>query len=143
MLTLKRRRRRRVPPQRGRGAISGLFFCFAQSSISALVVSTGLHWSPRAASLTLVCRTVPATLSGQGFSILRTRYATADVARSPLTRQAIRLVARRCGKQAHLLAARFLGALCWSDSVVTMTHNRKSHVRGKLRRGVREWRRGG
>jgi len=27
MLTLKRRRKRRVSPQRGRGAISGLFLC--------------------------------------------------------------------------------------------------------------------
>jgi hypothetical protein len=41
MLTLKRRRKRRVPPQRGRGEISGPFFCFAQGSISAVAVSTG------------------------------------------------------------------------------------------------------
>jgi hypothetical protein len=40
MLTLKRRRKRRVPPQRGRGAILGLFFCCAQCSISAVVVSS-------------------------------------------------------------------------------------------------------
>jgi hypothetical protein len=38
MLTLKRRRKRRVPPRRGRGEISGLFFCFAQCSILAMVV---------------------------------------------------------------------------------------------------------
>jgi hypothetical protein len=41
MLTLKRRRKRRVPPQRGRGAISGLFFCFAQCSILTVGVSSG------------------------------------------------------------------------------------------------------
>jgi len=41
MLTLKRRRKRRVPPQRGRGVISGLFFCCAQSSILAVGVSRG------------------------------------------------------------------------------------------------------
>ena len=35
MLTLKRRRKRRVLPRRGRGAILGLFFCFAQCSIPA------------------------------------------------------------------------------------------------------------
>jgi hypothetical protein len=29
MLTLKRKRKRRVLPQRGRGEISGLFFCCA------------------------------------------------------------------------------------------------------------------
>jgi hypothetical protein len=40
MLTLKWMRRRRVPPQRGRGAISGLFFCFAQCSILAVGVSS-------------------------------------------------------------------------------------------------------
>jgi hypothetical protein len=40
MLTLKRRRKRRVPPRRGRGAILGLFFCCAQCSILAVVVST-------------------------------------------------------------------------------------------------------
>jgi hypothetical protein len=39
MLTLKHRRKRRVPPQRGRGAILGLFFCFAQCSTPAAVVS--------------------------------------------------------------------------------------------------------
>jgi hypothetical protein len=32
MLTLKRRRRRWVPPQRGRGEISDPFFCLAQSN---------------------------------------------------------------------------------------------------------------
>ena len=41
MLTLKRRHRRRVPRQRGRGAISGLFFCCAQCSIPVVVVSNG------------------------------------------------------------------------------------------------------
>jgi len=41
MLTLKRRRKRRVTPRRGRGEISGLFFCCAQSSIPVAVVSTG------------------------------------------------------------------------------------------------------
>ena len=41
MLTLKRRCRRRVPPQRGRGAILGLFFCCAQCSIPVAEVSTG------------------------------------------------------------------------------------------------------
>ena len=41
MLTLKRRRRRRVPPQRGRGEISGLFFCCAQCSILAVGMSSG------------------------------------------------------------------------------------------------------
>ena len=41
MLTLKRRRKRRVPPQRGRGAILGLFFCCAQCSILAVGVSIG------------------------------------------------------------------------------------------------------
>jgi hypothetical protein len=40
MLTLQRRRQRRVPPQRGRGAILGLFSCCAQCSISAVVVSS-------------------------------------------------------------------------------------------------------
>ena len=39
MLTLKQRRKRRVPPQRGRGEISGLFLCFAQCSMLAMVVS--------------------------------------------------------------------------------------------------------
>ena len=39
MLTLKRRRKRRIPPQRGRGEISGLFFRFAQGSILAVAVS--------------------------------------------------------------------------------------------------------
>jgi hypothetical protein len=42
MLTLKRRRTRRVPPQRGRGEISGLFFCCAQCSILMVAVSMGL-----------------------------------------------------------------------------------------------------
>jgi hypothetical protein len=42
MLTLKRRRNRRVPPRGGRGAILGLFFCFAQCSILAVGVSSGL-----------------------------------------------------------------------------------------------------
>jgi hypothetical protein len=41
MLTLKRRRRRRVPPQRGRGVISGLLFCCAQSSMLAVAVPIG------------------------------------------------------------------------------------------------------
>ena len=41
MLTLKRKPKPRVPPQRGRGEISGLFFCCAQSSILAVAVSTG------------------------------------------------------------------------------------------------------
>ena len=40
MLTLKRKGRRRVPPQRGRGAILGLFFCCAQCNISAVAMST-------------------------------------------------------------------------------------------------------
>jgi hypothetical protein len=40
MFTLKRRRKRRVPSQRGRGAISGLFFCFAQFSIPTKGVSS-------------------------------------------------------------------------------------------------------
>jgi hypothetical protein len=41
MLTLKRRRKRLVPPQRGRRAISGLFFCCAQCSIPVVAVSIG------------------------------------------------------------------------------------------------------
>jgi hypothetical protein len=45
MLTLKRRRRRRVPPQRGRGAILGLFFCCAQCSMLAVGVSRDLAGS--------------------------------------------------------------------------------------------------
>ena len=39
MLTLKRRRKRRVPPQRGRGAILGRFSYCAQSSTLAVAVS--------------------------------------------------------------------------------------------------------
>jgi hypothetical protein len=41
MLTVSWRRKRRVPPRRGRGEISGLFFCCAQFSILVAVVSTG------------------------------------------------------------------------------------------------------
>jgi hypothetical protein len=41
MLTVSRRRRRRVPPRRGRGSLPGPFFCCAQCSIWAAVVSTG------------------------------------------------------------------------------------------------------
>jgi hypothetical protein len=41
MLTLKLRRKRRVPPQRGRGEILGLFFCFPQSSTLAVGMSIG------------------------------------------------------------------------------------------------------
>jgi hypothetical protein len=41
VFTLKRRRKRRVPPQRGRGAIPGLVFCCAQSSMLAVAVSIG------------------------------------------------------------------------------------------------------
>jgi hypothetical protein len=40
MLTLIWRRKRWVPPRTGRGAILGLFFCCAQCSILAVVVST-------------------------------------------------------------------------------------------------------
>jgi hypothetical protein len=39
MLTLKRRCGRRVPPPRGRGAILGLFFCYAQCSKLTVGVS--------------------------------------------------------------------------------------------------------
>jgi hypothetical protein len=39
MLTVSWRHKRRVPPRRGRGAILGLFFCFAQSNISGAGVS--------------------------------------------------------------------------------------------------------
>jgi hypothetical protein len=41
MLTLKRRRKRRIQRQRGRGAIPGLVFCCAQSSMLAVAVSIG------------------------------------------------------------------------------------------------------
>jgi hypothetical protein len=41
MLTVSWRRKRRVPPRRGRGAIPGLFFCCAQPSTPAVAVSTG------------------------------------------------------------------------------------------------------
>ena len=41
MLTLKHRRKRQVQPQRGRGAILGLFFCCVQCIILVAVVSTG------------------------------------------------------------------------------------------------------
>jgi len=39
MLTLKRRRKRRVPPRRGRGAILGFFSCCAQCSILTVGMS--------------------------------------------------------------------------------------------------------
>jgi hypothetical protein len=41
MLTLKRRRKWRVPPQRGRGAILGPLFCCAQCSMLAVGVPSG------------------------------------------------------------------------------------------------------
>ena len=41
MLTVSWRRKRRVPPRRGRGAILGLVFCCAQCSILAVAVSIG------------------------------------------------------------------------------------------------------
>jgi hypothetical protein len=40
MLTVSRKHRRRIPLRRGRGAISGLFFCCAKCSIRAAGVST-------------------------------------------------------------------------------------------------------
>jgi hypothetical protein len=71
MLTLSWKRKRRVPPQRGRGAISGLFFCFAQCSILAVGASRNqvdpfgfspswLLVMPRRARLEAYCSSVTA-----------------------------------------------------------------------------------
>jgi hypothetical protein len=55
---------------------------------------------PVDSGLSLACfLIVSATFSGQGFAISRTRYATADVARSPLTRQGIRLANEELSRQ--------------------------------------------
>jgi hypothetical protein len=84
MLTVSWRRKRRVPPRRGRGAIPGLIFCFAQCSMRAVGVSSGSQWQPRAASLTLACfLIVPATFSGQGFSISLRETSALDPPRNP------------------------------------------------------------
>ena len=58
MLTLKRSRKRRVPLQRGRRAISGLFFCCAQCSILVAVVSIGPALAT-ARSFALACCALP------------------------------------------------------------------------------------
>jgi hypothetical protein len=54
MLTVSWRRKRRVPPQRGRGAILGLFFCCAQCSTVTVVPSSNqgdpFGFFPKAAS---------------------------------------------------------------------------------------------
>jgi hypothetical protein len=113
MLTLKRRRKRLVPPQRGRRAISGLFFCCAQSSILAAVVSTGPVVAT-ARSFAHAC--LPHRTSHLGGS--RVFNATHSLG-SPLTRQGIRPVARRCGRQAHSLAVHSRGVLLWSGDGIT------------------------
>ena len=68
MLTLKRRRKRRIPPQRGRGAISAPFFCFAQFSIPTVgcqsVPSSG-DWSQLRSWFRYHSRRGEATLSQQ------------------------------------------------------------------------------
>jgi hypothetical protein len=104
MLTLKRRRKRRFPPQRGRGAILGLFFCCAQCSISAAVVSIGPALAtarsfahaclPHCASHLVGSRTSQVPASG----IL-------DPAKDP--------AGGACTRQTRSLAARSAGVLCW------------------------------
>jgi hypothetical protein len=89
MLTLKRRRKRRVPPKRGRGAISGPFFCCAQCNTATVAVSSGsaVLWrcdcgAPRRAACcaacantcTTSCRTLTDQLIGRRRSRKRHHY---------------------------------------------------------------------
>ena len=63
MLTLTRRHKRRVLLQRGRGAFLGLFFCCAQSSILAGMVSSESLvpcWRHKARSGAFACCALPA-----------------------------------------------------------------------------------
>jgi hypothetical protein len=107
MLTLKRRRKRRFPPLRGRGAILGLFFCCAQCSIPAAVLSTGpVAAIARNSAHACLPHCTSHLTWVKDFVLRRAQNWQAPPEAGSLTLQGIRLVAgAAAGKQIRLLRA--------------------------------------